>query len=61
MAGLASRPYTADVFGAGNVDRIMKGWGREPSAADVETKSRWRDDRLAALQAHKRSSKPYSS
>lgn len=61
LAGLASRPYTADVFGAENVDRIMAGWGREPTAADVETKSRWRDDRLAALQAHKRSNKPYSS
>lgn len=36
-------------------------WGPAPSAEQVADKSRWRDARLAALVAHKRGQKPYSS
>jgi L-gulonate 3-dehydrogenase len=35
-------------------------WGPVPGAERVAEKSRWRDDRLAALVAHKRSQKPHS-
>ena len=36
-------------------------WGPAPSAEQVAAKSRWRDRRLAALVAHKRAQKVYSS
>ena len=59
MSGLASRPFTPDLFGPENVARIMASWGRQPTADDVEKKSRWRNERLAALIAHKRAQKRY--
>lgn len=59
MSGLAARPFTPDLFEPENVARIMQSWGRTPSAADVARKSRWRDDRLAALQAHKKAQKKF--
>ena len=34
-------------------------WGAAPSAQAVAEKSHWRDERLAALAAHKRAQKPY--
>ena len=54
LFGLSSRPVTRDVWSPENIGRILESWGRSPSAAEVAEKSRWRDDRLAALQAHKR-------
>lgn len=36
-------------------------WGRAPSSAAIAGKSLWRDDRLAALVAHKRAQEPHSS
>jgi len=33
-------------------------WGRAPTEAELAQKSAWRDDRLAALAAHKRRRKP---
>jgi 3-hydroxyacyl-CoA dehydrogenase len=55
LAKLASRPFTADIFGPENVARIMADWGGSPPPDSIAEKSRWRDERLAALQAHKRS------
>lgn len=57
MSGLASRPYSGDQFEPENVARIMESWGRTPSPDEIARKSRWRDERLAALQAHKKSQK----
>lgn len=54
LAKLASRPLTADIFGAENVAKVVADWGRSPTPEKIADKSRWRDDRLAALQAHKR-------
>jgi L-gulonate 3-dehydrogenase len=51
---LSSRPVTPDVWGPENIARVVKSWGRSPSAAEIAEKSRWRDERLAALQAHKK-------
>ena len=34
-------------------------WGSAPDASAVARKSRWRDERLAALAAHKRGQKPW--
>lgn len=56
---LASRPVTRDVWDQENIGRVMKSWGKTPSAAEIARKSRWRDERLAALQAHKRAQKPF--
>ena len=36
-------------------------WGPAPSAEQIADKSRWRDQRLAALVAHKRAQKPFPS
>ncbi len=51
---LSSRPVTPDVWGKENVARAVESWGRAPSSADILKKQRWRDDRIAALVAHKR-------
>jgi 3-hydroxyacyl-CoA dehydrogenase len=59
LYGLSSRPVTRDVWGPENIARVMKSWGRAPTPAQVAEKSRWRDDRLAALQAHKRAQKSF--
>ena len=59
MSSLASRPFPPDTFEPANVAKIMASWGKTPTAADVAEKSRWRDERLAALAAHKKSAKGY--
>lgn len=61
LLGLSSRPVTPDVWGPENIARIMQSWGSTPSPAEIAKKSRWRDARLAALQAHKRAQKPFES
>jgi 3-hydroxyacyl-CoA dehydrogenase len=58
-AQLAGRPYEPDVLGPDNVRRVMASWGGTPAAEAIAAKSRWRDDRLAALAAHKKSQKSY--
>lgn len=58
-AELASRPYSPDVLGPDNVAKVMASWGTTPSADAIAAKSRWRNDRLAALQAHKRAQPGY--
>lgn len=61
LHGLSSRPVTKDVWGPENITRILESWGRSPTPAQVAQKSRWRDERLASLQAHKRQQKPFES
>ena len=52
---LQSAPARPEVFGATNVRNILGQWG-EPSTRDrLEARTRWRDRRLAALRAHKKS------
>jgi 3-hydroxyacyl-CoA dehydrogenase len=52
---LASKPVTPELWGAENIARVAASWGRKPSPEAILEKQRWRDDRLAALVAHKRS------
>jgi 3-hydroxyacyl-CoA dehydrogenase len=59
LLGLSSRPVTPDVWGAENRARIAKSWGQSPTPEQIAEKSRWRDDRLAALRAHKRAQQPF--
>jgi 3-hydroxyacyl-CoA dehydrogenase len=60
------RRYVADLPPASVWDdaawqRAAAAWGPAPSAEEIADKSRWRDQRLAALVAHKRAQKTYSS
>jgi 3-hydroxyacyl-CoA dehydrogenase len=50
----SSRPVTPEVWGKQNVDRAVASWGRSPSPDAILEKQRWRDDRIAALVAHKK-------
>jgi L-gulonate 3-dehydrogenase len=57
------RRYMADappptVWDDANWAKAVEAWGRHPTARDIAEKSVWRDDRLAALIAHKRAQKP---
>jgi len=40
--------------------RACEAWGRSPSPAQIAEKTLWRDERLAALVAHKRAQEPHS-
>jgi L-gulonate 3-dehydrogenase len=47
-------PVTPDLWSADNTARAAMSWGRSPSPDEILKKQRWRDDRLAALVAHKK-------
>ncbi|HJZ43948.1 MAG TPA: 3-hydroxyacyl-CoA dehydrogenase [Hyphomicrobiaceae bacterium] len=51
---VSSRPVTPEVWGADNIARVAASWGRTPTSEAILAKQRWRDDRLAALVAHKK-------
>jgi len=51
---VSSEPVTPDIWAADNIARATASWGRTPSPEAIAEKSRWRDERLAALVAHKR-------
>jgi 3-hydroxyacyl-CoA dehydrogenase len=58
------RRYMADlpprtVWDDAQWKKAADAWGAAPTAAAVSAKSLWRDERLAALAAHKRAQKPY--
>jgi len=50
----SSAPVTPDVWGTDNIARAAASWGKAPSPKEILDKQRWRDDRLAALVAHKK-------
>lgn len=52
---LQSSPATPQVFEPGNIERILKQWTAPASSERIGARTRWRDGRLAALKAHKRS------
>ena len=54
FAELASKPVTSELWGKENVGRAVASWGHSPSPQEILDKQRWRDERLAALIAHKR-------
>jgi 3-hydroxyacyl-CoA dehydrogenase len=58
------RRYAADaapvsVWDDANWQRADAAWGQTPSAQQIAAKSVWRNQRMAALAAHKRSQTPY--
>jgi L-gulonate 3-dehydrogenase len=44
-----------DLYGGENLDRILAAWGSSPAPDRIAARMNWRDRRLAALAAHKRS------
>jgi len=60
------RRYAADlppasVWDDAQWERAVSAWNHAPTPDEIAGKSRWRDDRLAALVAHKRAQKSHSS
>ncbi len=47
-------PVTPDLWSEDNTARAAASWGRSPTPDEILKKQRWRDDRLAALVAHKK-------
>ena len=43
------------IYGGANLARILSQWGKALNAEQLAARMRWRDRRLAALRAHKRS------
>jgi 3-hydroxyacyl-CoA dehydrogenase len=52
---LAADPASPAAWTGEGAARVADEWGRKPDAAEVERRSKARDERLAALQAHKKS------
>jgi 3-hydroxyacyl-CoA dehydrogenase len=46
------------LYGGDSLARILAQWGAAPTPERIAAHMRWRDQRLAALQAHKRSQPP---
>jgi 3-hydroxyacyl-CoA dehydrogenase len=60
------RRYVADlpppsVWEDAQWQKVAAAWGAAPSTDEIAKKSVWRNERLAALIAHKRAQKPYSN
>ncbi len=56
---LQAEPATPAVYAKRNTDRVAGDWGEPLATERHATKTRWRDDRLAALVAHKRGQKSF--
>jgi 3-hydroxyacyl-CoA dehydrogenase len=52
---LSADPAKPDVWDQATIERILKAWGAPPDAGALARRAAWRDKRLAALRAHKRS------
>ncbi len=55
---LQAKPAGVEVFEARNVAHILAEWGDESTPEYLAERTRWRDQRLAALAAHKKEQKP---
>ena len=51
---MAQNPPPERVWDKATIDRIVADWGKALTPDQVRSKSRWRDERLAALVAHKK-------
>jgi hypothetical protein len=51
---LQAKPAGPDVFDDANVANILTQWGKKPASGELAELTRWRDQRLAALAAHKK-------
>jgi 3-hydroxyacyl-CoA dehydrogenase len=55
---LQAKPAGVAVFEDANIANILKEWGKQASAEELAELTRWRDQRLAALAAHKKTVEP---
>ena len=51
---LQAKPAGVEVFEDGNIAAILREWGKTATSAELAERTRWRDQRLAALAAHKK-------
>jgi 3-hydroxyacyl-CoA dehydrogenase len=51
---LQAKPAGPDVFDDVSVANILTQWGKKPTSGELAELTRWRDQRLAALAAHKK-------
>lgn len=51
---IAADPASPQAWTGESAARVASEWGRRPDAAEIERRSQARDERLAALQAHKK-------
>ena len=51
---LQAKPAGVEVFEDANIDRLLQEWGKQASPGQLASLTRWRDQRLAALAAHKK-------
>jgi L-gulonate 3-dehydrogenase len=56
---LQSDPASPEVYEKDNIERVIAAWGEAPDSERHAAKTRWRDERLAALVAHKRTQKGF--
>jgi hypothetical protein len=57
---IAADQPKADVWDADKTSSVSAAWGPTPAADTHAAKTRWRDEQLAALAAHKRTIKPFT-
>jgi len=51
---LQAKPAGVEVFEDGNIAAILREWGTSATPEQLAERTRWRDQRLAALAAHKK-------
>lgn len=51
---LQANPAGVDVYESANIEKIMQEWGNQATPEQLAALTRWRDQRLAGLAAHKR-------
>jgi 3-hydroxyacyl-CoA dehydrogenase len=55
---LQSDPAGVDVYEDANIARILKEWGEAATPEQLAARTRWRDQQLAGLAAHKKTAAP---
>lgn len=55
---LQSKPAGPEVYEDSNVATILNEWGKQATPEQLAVRTRWRDQRLAALAAHKKTQPP---
>jgi len=58
---LSKDPVTQELWSQDTITRVADSWGPTADREQVAAKSQWRDDRLAALVAHKRAQKQWNA
>ena len=51
---LQAKPAEVEVFEDANVANILREWGKQATPEELAELTRWRDQRLAAMAAHKK-------